>query len=30
MWRLYDDLAEPMVEPKDWPLIVSYSEMVRA
>lgn len=30
MWRLYDDLAEPMVEPKDWPLIVNYSEMVRA
>lgn len=30
LWREYVDLAEPMVDPKDWPLIVSYSEMVRA
>ena len=30
LWREYSDLAEPMVEPKNWPLIVSYSEMVRA
>ena len=30
LWVKYSDLAEPMVEPKNWPLIVSYSEMVRA
>lgn len=30
LWREYSDVSEPMVEPKNWPLIVSYSEMVRA
>jgi len=30
LWREYVDLAEPMAEPKNWPFIISYVEMIRA
>lgn len=30
LWCEYSDLAEPMIEPKDWPLIVSHAEIIRA
>jgi hypothetical protein len=30
MWSQYDVIAEPIVEPANWPLIISHAEMVRA
>jgi len=30
MWSEYYLVAEPIVEPKDWPLIISHAEMIRA
>lgn len=30
MWFQYDELAEKIDEPKDWPLLISYKDMLRA